>query len=282
MTISRFVSLNSVSTYTFPTSPGDQDFVTDFKRMKTKVTKGIGTNGGVDEYGTGASPHDGESVQFSVYLVSTTRAGMQPLRDALNVICEWGVGRLYDTLNGVDRWCYARISVDDIKEDRSKNTDLQQKVQLTFQVSDPFWYTAGTEAVWGGSTWGGTIWGGSGSPTTITNAGTMTVTNNGSAYTVPRIVLWNNSGSTIYSPRIQRIVNGSVVDELSYSGSIADGTQVDINARQHRASITGVTVTNNLVFQHPDWMRLLPGSNTLQINLTGVVKVLVHYFERYT
>ena len=282
MTITKFVT--QYGTYQFPTSPGDQNFTTDFKKMKTKVTKGIGTNGGVDEYGMGASPYDGESIQFSVYLNSNnSRSAMQALRDSLNTMCAWGVGRLVDNINGVERWCYARIGLDDIKEDRAKHTDLFQKVNLTFQTSDPFWNTAGTEGVlWGASTWGGTTWDGTASPTTITTTGTITVTNNGSAFTQPRLVLWNNSGSTISNPTIQRVIAGSTVDLLAYTGSIADGQQLELNPRKHTALLDGTNVISAVSFTHPDWLRLLPGSNTLQVDVTGVVKVYVHQYERYT
>jgi len=281
MTITKFVS--QYGTYTFPTSPGDQNFATDFKKMRVKLTKGIGASGGVDEYGSGVSPSDGEVVQFSIYLVSSTRAGMQPLRDSLNTMCSWGVGRLVDTVNGTERWCFARISLDDIKEDRAKHTDLQQKVDLTFQTNDPFWNTTGNEGVlWGASTWGGATWDGTVSPTTITTTGTITVTNNGSAYTQARLVLWNNSGSTITDPVIQRIIAGSPVDLLAYTGSIADGQQLELNPRAHKALLDGVDVVSNVSFTHPDWLRLVPGSNTLKVDVTGVVKVYVHNFERYS
>lgn len=281
MTITKFVS--QYGTYTFPTSPADQDFNTNFKNLITKVTRGIGTNGGVDEYGMGRSPSDVGNVQFSIYLVSQTRSGMQTLRDSLNTICDWGVGRLVDNINGTERWCWARISSDNIKEDRHKHSDLQQKVQLTFQVSDPFWYTAGSEGVlWGASTWGGATWDGTASPTTITTTGTISVTNNGSAYTLARLVLWNNSGSTISNPVIKRIIAGSPVDRLTYTGSIADGQQLELNPRAHTALLDGTDVISNIDFMHPDWLRLLPGSNSLQVDVTGVVKVYVHDYERYT
>lgn len=281
MTITKFIAAGN--TYLFPTSPGDQEYKTNFANMVTKITRLPGTDGGYDEYAFSRAPSEIGSVQFGIVLVSATRAGMQPLRDALKTIAAWGMGRLIDNVNGVERWCWAKIAAGDITEQRAQNSDLFQPVKLTFSVPDPYWYATGTETTWGsGWKWGdGTKWGGSLAPTTITASGTITVTNNGSADTYARVIVANTSGSTIADPIIRRMVNGAVVDEVKYTGTIATGTTLSINPRSHKAVVAGVNHLENLTYKNSNWIKLAPGSNTLKVYVEGVADVYIRYFERY-
>lgn len=281
MTITKFIA--NGNTYTFPTSPGDQSFNTNFANLVPHSTRLPGADGGFDEFGMSRAPADIGSVQLSVVLVAASRAAMQPLRDALKMIAAWGKGRLIDNLNGVERWCWARVNSIDVTENRQNNTDLFQPIKLTFQVSDPYWYTVGTEVLWGGgSLWGGGAkWGGTAAAQSVTTSGSFTITNNGNADTLARITVSNASGSTVTAPRIQRLVNGAIKDELFYNGSILTGTQLILKPQNHTATITGVNVLSNLTFKHPDWMRLLPGSNSFLVTLVGAVTVYVSYYERY-
>lgn len=282
MTLRAFIA--NGNTYTFPTGSGDQSFTYNFSNLVPHSTRLPGADGGFDEFGFSRAPSDVGTVQVGIVLESATTAGMQALRDACKQMAAWGKGRLIDTINGVDRWCWARINSNDITEQRHMHTDLFQPVKLTFQVSDPYWYTVGTEVLWGGGwLWGdGTKWGGTAVAQSITTSGSFTITNNGSADTLARVVVKNTSGSTIYYPRIRRILNGAIKDELYYNGSILTGTQLTMNARAHKATISGVNVLANLAFKHPDWMRLLPGSNSFQVSLIGVATVYIAYYERYT
>lgn len=284
MTISRFVS--PYGTYTFPTVPGDQDFRTNFKDLVARTTRLPGVSGGYDEHGSGRAPSEIGNVQFSIFLTSDTRAGMQALRDALNRMADWGVGVLYDTINGVDRWCYARVNNITITEDRHKHTDLHQKVQLSFQVSDPFWYTAGNTFVWDS----GILWDGANqywdlqTGTSVTTSGTISITNNGSAFTLPRIFVNNTSGSGVTDLRIERVVNGLAVDDMRYTTTLATGTYLDIDTQRKRVSIgaVGTNAYANFSARSADWLRLLPGANSLRVTLLGTVTVYVQYMERYT
>lgn len=281
MTIRAFIA--NGNTYTFPTNSGDQSFNAPFANIPARITRLPGTSGGFDEYGLGRGASDPGIVEVNIVLESDTRAGMQTLRDNLRAMAAWGKGRLIDTINSVDRWCWARITLADIKEQRHMHTDLQQPVKLTFSVSDPYWYTIGTDILWGGgSLWGGGgKWGGTIVAQSVTTSGTFSITNNGNADTLARVVVSNASGSTVYYPRIQRIVNGAIRDELYYNGSIATGTQLILKPQNHSATITGVNVISNLTFKHPDWMRLLPGANSFSVTLIGAVTVYIGYEERY-
>lgn len=280
MTISRFVAAGN--TYTFPTTTGDQEFRTNFANLLRASTRLPGVDGGYREWGWGKAPAEMGMIQFGVYLESATRSGMQALRDSLRTMQAWGMGLLYDTINGVDRWCYCAITSIDMPEDRHKHSDLFQRVQLTFETPDPFWYTAGNELLWDSAgNWDGTslYWDGT-SPTNIVNSGTVTVTNNGSAYTLARVILKCTTG-TAYNPVVQRTVNGVARDEVGWSGSLAATEWLEIDSRRHSAYKIGSNELANITYRNRDWIRLEPGSNTIAVRLNGTVDVYVRYMERY-
>lgn len=280
MTISRFVAKGN--TYTFPTAPGDQEFRTNFANLLRSNTRLPGVDGGYREWGWGKAPAENGMIQFAIYLESATRSGMQSLRDSLRTMQAWGMGLLYDTINGVDRWSYCAITAIDMPEERHKHSDLYQRVQLTFETPDPFWYTAGTELLWDNAgNWDGAslYWDGT-SPTSVTNSGTISITNNGSAYTLARVILKCTSG-TAYNPVVQRTVNGVVRDEVRWSGSLAASEWLEIDSRRHTATKIGQNEFANIAYRNRDWIRLEPGANNLIVRLNGTVDVYVRYMERY-
>lgn len=284
--ITRFVGHDG-DTYTFPTSPGDQDFHTNFGEVVGRVSRLPGASGGVDEWGQGRAPNAIGNIQFSFYFVTDTASDMQPLRDELKTIIEWGRGKLYDELpDGSERWVNCRVNNITISEERHKHTAYHQKVQISFQAADPFWYTEGTTFIWGGGeTWGGgATWGGGGSLTTFSSVGTMTVTNNGSAYTIPEIRFQNDSGVSVTSVLIERMIGGTVRDSLTCEQDIPAGGYVLLLPSSHTIqSSLGDLGADVITFSHPDWFRLSPGSNTIRVTPAGsTVKVGFNFYERYT
>lgn len=287
MTINRFVAGGNV--YTFPTSPGDQEFHTNFKELTPHTTRIIGVSGGFDELGIARAPSAIGNVQFSTYLVSPTKAGMQALRDSLNRMADWGAGLLYDTINGTDRWCYARVNnIDEPEQRHESKNDLWQKVTLSFQVADPFWYTFGTM---GGYLLGinfvlGTATLGSGSPTTVTGlTNDLAVTNNGSAFTLPNITIEANTAKTVTNPTVQLIKNSAIVASFTWIGTLNAGEQLWVDPRSYQVLAVGVNAYNAFTFTTADWMRLTPGSNTVRFlfsSATDEAKVYIRYYERYT
>ena len=79
-----------------------------------------------------------------------------------------------------------------------------------------------------------------------------------------------------------RVVNSSVEDEINYSAALATGTWLDIDPARRRVSI-GPVMTNALqytTFKTPDWLRLLPGSNSIKITCSGTLTLIMQYLER--
>ncbi len=243
-----------------------------------------GVDGGYDEDGLGRSNAGNGIVQFSVYLVSSTRAGMQALRDSLHKISTWGSGILYDTTGAGERWAYGRITNISMSEKRHENTDLFQRVQLTFLCNPPFWHTAGNTTIWdAGANWdGGANWDKTGSNSISAALTSIPITNNGSAHTLPTLAAEYNSG-TVGFIEFRRVVAGEIVDRVRYEGTLTSGQWLEIDCAAQRVTIqpNGTNVFNQFTYEHPDWFRLEPGSNDVYGNSDGGLLAYITYMERY-
>jgi phage-related protein len=283
MTITRFVNIRTGATYTFPTSPADQDYNPRLQNMETHITPLAGVDGGYDEDGLDRGNAGNGIIQVSVYLVSTTRAGMQAKRDALNTISSWGMGVLYDTTGAGERWAFCKVTNIDVPEKRHENTDLFQRVQLTFLCNPPFWHTAGNTTIWdAGENWdGGANWDKTGS-NAISGSTYISITNNGSAYTLPTIAASYSSG-TVRFIEFKRVINGEAVDRVRYEGTLTSGQWLEIDCLRQRVTIQpdGTNVFNQFTYEHPDWFRLESGSNDLYGNSDGGLLAYITYMERY-
>lgn len=287
--ITRFTAVNGAGTYTFPSNT-QQGFDNNFKDVLARASRLPGDDGGFDEYGTGWAPSAIGNLSFSFYLVSQTREGMQVLRDAAGAMRGYGAGMLYYQPTDpalAERWVYCRINRISDTQQLDRNTDLHQLVQVNLMVTQPYWYTAGTERLWddGGKWDDGGLWDGNASapaPTSITTSGTLTATNNGNVPTLARVLVINDGVSPAYNPIIRRITNGEVADEVRYYGTIAAGDWLEINARSQRVlmGLLGTDVYPDFTFQNADWMTLLPGSNSIQAYISGTAKVALRYMER--
>lgn len=285
--ITKFVA--GGNTYNFPTDTGDLDYQDNFAALDSRTKRLPGADGGYDELGDGRGLSGVGRIQFSFYLVSATREGMQALRDAARKMADWGVGRLYfqptDPAAAL-RWTWARVDEVRIREDRHLHSDLFQRVQITFEASEPFWYTDSGLAVWGGGwTWGGgTLWGG-GSVTAVTTSTTLSLTNNGNAYTQATISI--KGGATPPSDiLIRRMVEGEPVDEVRWARALSTGERLFIDCRRLGVWLEGQRKYDAAFsFRNPWWLRLLPGSNSIKVQLgsTGEqIDLKVNYRERWT
>jgi hypothetical protein len=287
MTTPRIVRFGIGSrVYTFPGH--EQKLSTNFAEIVPSVKRLPGMDGGYDAYGLSRAPAAVGKVQLSFTLVSATRTGMDTLRDALKIMRGWGVLPLYlqpTNPASAERWCWARVIDISMPEDRGRHSDLWQKVQITWQVSDPAWLTAGnSNALWGDFNWGSGTWGG-GSGTTITGSGTITLTNNGNLPTPVDIAIRPTSGNVATDPIIRRIVGGAAVDQLSWTGTLTAADTLNIRASSQSVYLNAVDAYDSRFSAlTTDWLLAEPGSNTIQIiltNPTDVVSASLRYLERY-
>ncbi len=249
-----------------------------------------GADGGIDEYGTGRAPGPKGQIQFGIVLVSATRAGMQTLRDDLARMREWGVGQLYfqpTNLALPPRWCVCRIDKIDPPEQRDKNTDLFQPVKLTYTTGDPFWYLPGNQKLWDGTyTFNGAItWDDSASGfSTVNGSGTLSVTNPGNAFTHGRFVAKVTGATGFSSLVVRRVLNSTTVDEMVLQTPLVQNDVLELDPRKQWVLVNGVDKLSRFTFRHPDWLRLLPGVNSVQVILddpAAQISAAIRYFERY-
>lgn len=284
MTITRFAGFNG-QTYTFPTAVGDQDFKTNFKALAQKTDKLPGGDGGVRQYGIERAPSPIGNIQFSIYLDTESRSAMQPLRDALNKMAGWGMGKLVDTLNGSERFAVCSVSLIDPPEERQKDTDLFQQVKLNFEAPEPYWLTAGNQKLWDGTyTFNSAINWDDGSFSSITGSGNMTVTPSGNAPTLGRFVAKVTGAQSFSRLIVERLVNNMIVDQAVLQMGLAQNDVIEIDPRRQWVVVNGVDRLADFDFMHPDWLRLMSGANTVRVRLdepTAAISAIVYYFDRY-
>lgn len=279
--ITRFVS--KYGTYTFPNT--EQDFRDNFADVLARASRLPGVDGGLDEYGTGHAPSPVGLIQFGVYLVSRTREGMQVLRDNLRLIRTWGTGKLYYQPTNTaleERWAWCRVNNINTSQRLEAHTDIFQPVQVTMQASEPYWHALGDVRRWGSFNWGGADWGGDFVTQNVSSLEEMVITNPGNAFTLPKVVVRNQSGADARNIRIERLVNDVIVDSVRWAGTLADDDWLMIDSRRQRVTRNGYnTLDGYFEYLRPDWLRLMPGTNTLRIRLDGTADFYVNFLERY-
>ncbi len=276
--------------YTFPAGLlGAADI--HFRDPVTNTTRLPAMDGGFDTYGDGAAPQAVGSLSVNFALVSADGMDMDAQRDAVLSLQGWRKQPLWfqPTDGGApERFCWAKVSNISLTQKENDLSDYQQAVSINFQVSDPHWYVNRYEApLWGAFDWGdGSLWGGaaalqaaSGLSTTLVNA-----ENIGNADALPRITLYVGAGQQVTYPRIQRIVNAHVVQELGWNGTLTAGDVLELNCRGASVKLNQADAYANLEFDSADWLTLLPGDNTLRLVMAGAgdaCSVAVRWFDTY-
>lgn len=273
--------------YTFP---ADQLNISDnFADLVTRTRRVAGADGGFDDLGDGRSLSEIGSVRADFWLFAESAADARTQIEAIEKMADAGVQRLYMQpmdISKAQRWCWARVDNIAIPQNAIDQPHKRIRAQLTFQVSDPFWYSAGSFAVWGGgSKWGdGTRWSG-GAVTSVNGLSTtLTVTNNGNAYTLAQMSLHPTSG-VMNQPIIRRIVNGRVVDEVSYMGMLTTSSYLFIDAQKLAVRLNDANAYGDQFHaKNAYWMRLLPGSNTIEVRMADATdsgNICLRWLERY-
>ena len=272
--------------YTFPTD-AQVNYVCDFGKLKSYMAGLPGVHGGVSGLGTGRGIGAVGTVKVDLWLHYTGSTDASDKIDSLRQMQDWGLLPLYMQPEvGTPRFCWARLREAPLEQDVKGLPHIRQLFSLVFEVPDPFWYTAGVERLWDdGSAWDSGSWDGSSSApsaTTVTTSGSLSLTVGGKIYTLARMIIDNNSGADAREPKIQRIVNGDVVDEVQWLGTLADGEALEIDAlRQTVIHVGSDGMADFELPLNPDWMRLYPGTNTLNCFITGAADFSVRWMERY-
>lgn len=225
----------------------------NFGDMALATVRLPGLSGGFDIYGSEAAPSALGAVQVAL-MVDTSRVLMQTALDALRKLANLGLQKLYFQPEGeiAARWVYARIRSIQIKQE-SDNYLLLQPVQVSFEAADPFWQEDETA-------------------TAMACSGTssqVTVTNWGNATALARIAIACGTGQTAENPTVRRIVDGSTIDEMAYTGVLTASDTLVLNAQSKAVTLNGNDAYAGNPALHYDWFRLLPGDNTVRLVMTN-------------
>lgn len=273
----------------------DQSFNGRSVELNAPVSQLPGTNGGYPGLGYGPAPVRVRQMSLSFRLFANTREEMLAKRDELARIATWGVRRLVaESADKTRRWINCRVVGISAPEQPAWHTDLIQPVTVNFVAADPHWYSQGTESpIWGGgSLWGGgALWGGAGVPQACSGLQTdFTVTHNGTAFARPRIFITVADGDTASNIRVQRIVGGSVVDQVRYTGTLSPSGSdnvVQINTKALTATLDGSDIFTSANWDRPQnlwWFRLPKADSSIRVlmnNSGDACTVEMKYYDTY-
>ena len=272
--------------YTFPTD-SQVSYTDNFASLVTKTIRLPGVNGGFSNLGTGPGLSPIGTVRADIWLDFGDYVEATDKVASLRAMASYGLMPLVrQPLYGAEQFCFARLNDAQLQQAVQNVPHRRLKVPLVFEVPDPFWYrpVRGFGKLWDD---GVTLWddGSSWDADTgyvVSNIATWPFTNPGNTFTLPRLFLINSSGSSVTHIRIRRMVNGVAVDDCQYTTALATGTYLDVDPARRRVSI-GPVGTNALSYftaNSPDWLRLMPGSNSLKITCTGALTLYMQYLER--
>ena len=285
-TVLRFEANGQIYTFT-----NVQTVLDNFRDLVSRIVRLPGSDGGFNEYGSRRPASAIGTVQVSFIIRSATKAGMEDLRDDAKEMADWGEGALFkqpSDSSDDERFCTATIDAINMTDRPSGHTEFQQPGQATFSVPHPYWLTKGNGILWGGGAlWGdaAAIWGGAAVINATGRSTSGSATNNGKATTWPNISVTIPAGQLMTSIEIQRIKNGAIIDAIRFDDSLEAADQLTIKTLKKSVTVNGVDrFTTVFDFLHPDWFRLEPGSNAIEVLLgktTDRADVRLGYHERF-
>lgn len=238
----------STDAYVFPYVQAISD---NFRNAVPRTERMADLDGGFDAYLADDAPNEIGNINLSFQLAADTREAMQALIDAVGKLKALGKRKLFLQPQGTlaARWCYARVNNISVARRPADQTDLIQMVQISFQVSDPHWME-NEESV------------------AITASGTatnQTITNDGNAVALARVVVACGVGQTAENVKIRRMVGSVVADEMAYTGVLIATDDLELDAQAKSVLLNDVAAYNAFAATHPDWLRLLSGANTIRV-----------------
>lgn len=275
--------LTTFGDYTLPTQ--QTEFSTNFGNAVPRTERLPGLSGGYDLYGNEVAEQEIGNVRVAFWLFAP---GLRAKVDEVYQMISKGKRLLFlDPEDGNEqRYTEARVNNIQASEAVEDFTHERLKVTVNFQCAEPFWRTIGTEApTWGSFKWGSGTWGGTTSPTAVSGTSTdITVSYAGTAPTFARVIIAPGTGDSCDNPVVQRVVGGTVIDEVNYTGTLTDTDTLVINSRDSRVTLNGAAAYDDFSFTRGYWIKLLPGDNTIRVgfdNAGDAADVTVRFFNRY-
>lgn len=245
------------NTYAFPTNVGA--YSDNFGDVVVRNTRLPGVDGGFDEYLSDPAARELGSIRQGFTLQSDTKEGLDTLRDNVRAMLLWGKGYLYYRPTNYptdgERRCWCRLSNLQMPRDDSM-ANYWQRVTAIFSASAPIWEAVGSASV-----------------DTINHTGTQTdgtVNNGGNAIALPTVRIACGAGQAMTGPIYIRRMDGTdVVDEVKYTYNLTANTYLEFDANEWRVTYNDGSdqdaYDKTFDFLHPDWLRLMPGDNTIRV-----------------
>lgn len=278
-------------TYTFPAPFQVRYNATGFRNIAAQLMKLPGLDGGIDQFGSGPGQTVNGDISIDGWFEGDTPTDVQNLLDAAGQLADLGIGRLYIQPEvGLERFCHARLNANAWSQNVRDVPHRRQRVQFNFQVAQAKFYS--DAGYWppffdGTYDWDGTIdWG---ENTYVIDASGVstedTLTIDGNATAQPIVSIRPESSDTVENVRVQRVVGGQVMDEISYAGTLTDTDELSVDGGRQYSQLNGVTTWGpNVTYRHPELFRLAPGANTIRIlaeNAGDAVRVRIWYLETW-
>ncbi|MCK6578120.1 MAG: phage tail family protein [Anaerolineae bacterium] len=248
--MSRIVSFGA---YTFPNT--GYSLINNFGDGVPRTDRLPGLDGGYDAYGDDPAPVEIGRVTWRFRLLAGSPAAMTLLRDQVRRMQSYGRALLtLEVDDGTQRWCYARVHNIQMADTVIAPSTRAQEVVIDWQVSDPRWYSTNAdspqvEACSGAAT-------------------TFTVVNNGTAAALAKISIDPGTAISASGLTVQRLVDSVAIDEAEYAAALLATDALVIDAQTLTVTKNGSDAySNDFSANHPAWMRLLPGSNTIKVIL---------------
>lgn len=250
----------SFGAYTFPDSIPERGTIlqTNFSNGVPRTDRLPGMNGGYDALGDDPFPAEVGSVRYRFVLVADTPAEMADKIDDVMEMSRYGRAVLtMETQGGDERFCSAKVNNIGLPIEADVYSERIVEVTVDWQVANPRWFSNSPD-----------------SPQVQACSGTnttFTVTNDGNATATPIISIDPGVGGISASGlTIQRIVSAVVVDEITYAAALLATEVLSINCQTLTVRKNGTDAYGTAFSaDHPAWMRLLPGGNSIKVILGG-------------
>lgn len=236
--------------------PHLQTLSDNFTDAITRTVRLPAAHGGYDPFGDAPAPNEIGQVRASGVLLADSAQAMQTQRDALDALRGWGTRDLFRQPTDPaarERFCRARVQYIRYSERPAGQSAYRLPYQIWWQVSDPRWQDTQTRTL-DFSAYG--------------TSSSADLTRSGGALALPNITL--TALADCVDPTMERLDGGTTVDQVAFSGTLAAGSVLVVDAAAHRVTLDGVALDPALyTFTHPDLLRLPPATPRVQVRCTN-------------